>query len=239
MWQTVYVELQPLFQAPRLNPSWYITTKRFQYLYRLYEQAGGDTSIVCRQYATGREIGFDTELTDFVATDLRDKGLVRFAQQDQGDASDFDLKISITEKGAEEIKSAIQKPHSPTQYFPVQAIKFTNQESRMLSDYPLSSKEFDIVVDNALMESIKTLIIKKIAANIEQFNLEPDKKNELLAEIRTVEGQLSLPRPEAKIIAYALASAKSILENEKKMSAPAFITIHNIISALHSLSYGS
>jgi hypothetical protein len=66
--------------------------------------------------------------------------------------------------------------------------------------------------------------------------LEPDKKNELLAEIQTVGGQLSSPRPEAKIIAYSLASAKSILENEKKMSAPAFITIHNIISALHSLS---
>ncbi|HEX2613917.1 MAG TPA: hypothetical protein VHL10_00370, partial [Nitrososphaera sp.] len=84
-----------------MNPSWYITAKRFQYLYRLYEQVGGDPSIVCRQYATGEEIGFDTELTDFVAADLRDKGLVRFVQQNQGDASDFDLKISITEKGAE------------------------------------------------------------------------------------------------------------------------------------------
>jgi hypothetical protein len=217
-----------------LNLSWYVTVKRFCYLYRLYEQAGGDPSIVCRQYATGREIGFDTELTDFVAADLRDKGLVRFAQQN-GDASDFDLKISITEKGAEEVKSAIQKPHSPTQHFPAQAIKFANQETKMLSDYPSSSKEFDIV-DNALMENIRTLVIKKIAANIEQFNLEQDEKKELLAETQTLECQLSSPKPKAKIIAYALASAKLILENEKKMSAPAFIITHNIVSALHSLS---
>jgi len=219
-----------------LNPSWYITAKLFQYLYRLCEQAGGDPSIVCRQYATGKGIGFDTELTDFVAADLRDKGLVRFVQQNQGDASDFDLKISITEKGAEEIKSAIRKPHSPTQYFPVQAVKFTNPETKVLSDYPLSSKELDIILDNALIESIRHLIPKKIAANIEQFNLEPDEKNELLTQIRTVEDLMSSPKPEAKLIAYTLASAKSILENEKKISAPAFITIHNIISALHSLS---
>jgi hypothetical protein len=217
-----------------LNPLWYITAKRFQYLYRLYEQAGGDPSIVCRQYATGREIGFDTELTDFVVADLRDKGLVRFAQQDQGNVIDFDLKISITEKGVEEVKSAIQKPHSPTQHFPVQAIKFANQETKANSD--LAAKEFGIVVDSALTESILTLVIKKIAANIEQFNLGPDEKKELLIEIKTLECQLSSPRPKAKIIACALASAKSILENEKKMSAPAFIIIHNIVSALHSLS---
>jgi hypothetical protein len=106
---------------------------------------------------------------------------------------------------------------------------------RTFSDHPFNSKEFNIVVDNTLIEIIKTLIIKKILANIGQFNLNPDEKNELLAEIRTVEDQLSSPKPKAKIIGYALASAKSILENEKKMSGPAFITVHNIISALHSL----
>ena len=219
-----------------MNPSWYIMAKRFQYLYKLYEKASGDPSIVCRQYATGKEIGFDTELTDLVAADLRDKGLVRFAQQNSGDASDFDLKISITEKGIEEVQSAIQKPHSPTQHFPVQAINLANYETKVPSDHPLKSKEFSIVVDNTLMESIRTLVIKKIVTNIEQFNLEPDEKKELLVEIQTVEGQLSSPRPKTKIIAYALASAKAILENEKKMSAPAFIIIHNIVSALHSLS---
>jgi len=218
-----------------LNPSWYITAKRFQYLYRLYDQAQGDPSIVSKQYAIGRGIGFDTELTDFVATDLRDKGLIRFDQQNQGDPIDFDLKITITEKGTEEIKSAIQKPHSPTRYFPVQAIKLTDQKMRTFSDPSFNSKEFNVVVDNALIEIIKSLIIKKILANIGQFNLDPDEKNELLAEIRTVEDQLSSPKPKAKIIGYALASAKSILENENKMSGPAFITVHNIISALHSL----
>jgi len=218
-----------------LSPSWYITAKRFQYLYRLFDQAQGDPSIVCKQYAIGRGIGFDTELTDFVATDLRDKGLIRFDQQNQGDPIDFDLRIAITEKGTEEIKSAIQKPHSPTRYFPVQAIKLTDPKMRTFSDHHFNSKESNIVVDNTLIEIIETLIIKKIVANIGQFNLDPDEKNELLAEIRTVEDQLSSPKPKAKIIGYALASAKSILENEKKMSGPAFITVHNIISALHSL----
>jgi hypothetical protein len=216
-----------------LNPSRYITAKRFQYLYRLFEQAGSDPSIVCRQYATGREIGFDTELTDFVVADLRDKGLVRFAQQDRGNTSDFDLKISLTVKGIEEVKSAIQKPHSPTQYFPVQAIKFANPETQANPD--LAAKVFGIIVDTVLTESILTLVISKIAANIEQFNLEPDERKELFAEIQTLECQLSSPRPKAEIIAYALASAKSILENEKKMSALAFIIIHNIVSIIHTI----
>jgi hypothetical protein len=219
--------------STQLNPSWYITAKRFQYLYKLYEQAGGNASIVCRQYASGKEIGFDTELTDFVVADLRDKGLARFSQQDRGDPSDFDLKISITEKGIEEVRSAVQKPHSPTQHFPVQAIKFAKPETKANSN--LVVKEIGIVSDSALTESILTLVIKKIAANMEQFNLRPDEKKELLAEIQTLECQLSSPRPKAKIIACALASAKSILENEIKMSAPAFVIIHNIASALHSL----
>jgi len=217
-----------------LNPSWYITAKRFQYLYRLYEQAGGNPSIVCRQYATGKEIGFDTELTDFVVSDLRDKGLVIFAKQDQAGTPDFDLKISITEKGIEEIKSAIQKPHSPTQYFPAQSIKFVNQEIKTPSN---SAPELEsaIIAGSALAANIQTHVVNKIAANIEHFALEPDEKKELLAEIQTIQAQLSSPTPKAKIVAYALASAKSTLENEKTVSAQAFIIIHNLISIIHTI----
>src|SRR5918912_878633 len=105
-----------------MNPSWYITAKLFQYLYKLYEQVGGDPLKASKQYEIGKQIGFDTELTDFVVSDLRDKGLLRFAEQIRGNISDFDLNISITEKGIEEIKSMLQNPHSPTQHFPAQAI---------------------------------------------------------------------------------------------------------------------
>src|SRR5581483_5084081 len=219
-----------------LNLSWYIKTKRFQYLYRMYEQTGGDPCRICKQYATGRGIGFDTELTDFVVADLRDKGLVMFAKQDQGDVPDFDLKISITEKGIEEIRTATQKPHSPTQYFPAQSIKFASKETKMPPNYPFNSRESGVIADGALIESIHAHVVKKTTANIEQFSLESNEKKELLAEIQTVQAQLASPNPKARIVAYALASVKSILENEKAMSAPAFIIIHNIISALHSLS---
>lgn len=219
-----------------MNVPWYVTTKRFQYFYRIYEQTGGDPSRICKQYATGREIGFDTELTDFVVADLRDKGLIMFAKQDQDTVPDFDLKILITEKGIEEIRSAINKPHSPTQYFPAQTIKFASKETKVPPDYPFNSGESGVIADGALVESIHTHVVKKITANIEQFSLESNEKKELLAEVQTIQAQLSSPNPKARIVAYALASVKSILENKKAMSAPAFIIIHNIISALHSLS---
>jgi hypothetical protein len=192
--------------------------------------------MACKQYETGKETGFDTELTDFVVTDLRDKGLVRFAEQSQGNVPDFDLKVSITEKGIEEIKSALQKPHSPTRYFPVQALRFAGQEISMPSDFPVSSEGFKTILDNTLIENIESLIIKKIMTNIEHFNLQTEDRKELLAEIQTIEVQLSSPKPKAKIIGYAIASAKSLLEKEKKMSAPAFIIIHNIISILHTIT---
>ena len=192
--------------------------------------------MACKQYETGKETDFDTELTDFVVTDLRDKGLVRFAEQSQGNVPDFDLKVSITEKGIEEIKSALQKPHSPTQHFPVEAIKFADQELSMPSGFPLSSEGFKIILNDTLAENIDSLIIKKIMTNIDHFNLLAEEKKELLAEIQTVEVQLSSPKPKAKIIGYAIASAKALLEKEKRMSAPAFVIIHNIISIMHTIS---
>ena len=191
--------------------------------------------MACKQYETGKEKGFDTELTDFVVTDLRDKGLIRFAEQSQGNIPDFDLKISITENGIEEIKSALQKPHSPTRCFPIEAKRFADQEIDISSVFPLSSERCKKVLNDNLAENIDSLIIKKIMANFGQFNLQDNEKQELLAEIQTVEAQLSSPKPKAKIIAYAIASAKALLEKEKRMSAPAFVIIHNIISILHSL----
>lgn len=219
-----------------MNPSWHITAKRFQYLYKLFEQADGDPTKVCKQYAIGKINGFETELTDFVVADLRDKDLIRFAEQGRGNSPDFDLKISITEKGIEEIKSALQKPQSPTKYFPVQAIKLIDQEINKPSSFSVTPWEaFKVITDDSLVENIRALIIKKIAVNIEQLDLQPDERKELLAEIQTIDVQLSSPKPKDKIVGYALASAKSLLEKEKTMSAAAFIIIHNIISILHWL----
>src|SRR6202040_3800616 len=55
-------------------------------------------------------------------------------------------------------------------------------------------------------------LLGKIKSSIEQLQLEPDARDELTAEVQTIEAQVASPRPKTSVIAECLHSAKAVIE---------------------------
>jgi DNA repair exonuclease SbcCD ATPase subunit len=97
----------------------------------------------------------------------------------------------------------------------------------------INSKQSVIITKSetkGLEEIIKSL--KEILS--QQQALQPQYKNDLQAEIQTIEGQLNSSKPKTKIIMESLSSAKTILQNISDIS----VTIAPIITKIGMWMHG-
>jgi chromosome segregation ATPase len=130
-------------------------------------------------------------------------------------------KITITQKGIDEVRKALNEPDMPTEDFPRgRTINIINvkrmRDSQIQQCTSNSNQTFTINEHQEIREIIESL---KEAVN--KLPLQSQRINELQAEIRTVEEQLSSSKLKINIIAQSLSSAKTILESVSAVSVAA------------------
>ena len=79
--------------------------KRYQFLHKLYDLAGCDSTKLIEVYKVGDELGFDRGLTDNIAQFLKDEGMIKFETFAPGD---FGYTISITHFGIRQVEEDLK-----------------------------------------------------------------------------------------------------------------------------------
>lgn len=177
--------------------------KRFQFLYRLYKLTGGDVFKQFDMYQTGKELGFDKDLTDKIVQYLKEEGLIKFLAMGG--------IIGITHQGIREVEEALSKSDTPTEHFPLANIisigQMINSQIQQASTESIQIASFNGDKGKKLMEFIQLLEESK-----DKLDLEPQQKSDLQSEVQTIKAQMSSSKPKDKVITECLNSIKRILE---------------------------
>jgi hypothetical protein len=194
-------------------------------LYEVYE----DSSIneKTHKYEVGDRLNLSRKTVDNIVEYLRQEGLVDTFRMSgsRGIGGDSGLnRIKLTHKGIKEIEGAIEKPESATEHFPpastiisITGGQFTNSQFQVATKN--SSQTITVINQNQSTE-LKEIVteLRRIVSNSELPN---EKKQELEAEVQTIESQSKSPKPKIQIIKDALSSAKGIIENVSGVAATA------------------
>ena len=129
-------------------------------------------------------------------------------------------KTTITQKGIDEARKALNEPDMSTEDSPRGRITNIINVKQCTSN---SNQTFTINEHQEIREIIESL---KEAVN--KLPLHSQRINELQEEIRTIEEQLSSSKLKINIIAQSLSSAKTILESVSALSAAALPIINKI-----------
>jgi len=154
-----------------------------QFLIQLFEQARGDTSAQVSMYDVGKDIGLDRDTSSRVAQDLIGLQLVEIRTLSGG--------IGISAEGAGEVKR-LTGGAAPT-----------GESHRKLTDQPILDQTSSQAVEQAAAE------LKSKAGNL---GLDFEGLSELMADLKTIDAQLSSSRPKTAIIRECLRSLKATLE---------------------------
>jgi hypothetical protein len=129
-------------------------------------------------------------------------------------------KSTITQKGIDEVRKALNEPDMPTEDSPRgRTINIINVKQCTSN----SNQTFTINERQEIRE-----IIESLKETVDKLPLQLQRINELQAEIRTIEEQLPSPKLKTNIIAQSLSSTKTILESVSALSAAALPIINKI-----------
>ncbi len=177
---------------------------RFKLLKAYYDLSGGDTFKGFPPEEVGATIGFDAETSLRLADYLENEQLL--------DCRAMGPIDTITHRGVKEVEAALSEPEKPTRYFPpVNLIHITGNvvNSAIQQASPEASQV--LTINEAHTQDILT-VLAQIKAHIDEVGLAPAAKQDLHAEVATVEAQLKNSRPKPGIISECLKSARTILE---------------------------
>lgn len=154
-----------------------------QFLIQLFEQTRGDTSAQVSMYDVGKEIGLDRNTSSRVAETLIGFQLVEIRTLSGG--------IGISTDGADKVKHLIGGDHLKGQLHPE------------LTDQPI-------------IDPISSRSVEQVAAELKNkagnLGLDFEGLSELMADLKTIDAQLSSSRAKTAIIRECLRSLKEILE---------------------------
>jgi hypothetical protein len=153
-----------------------------QFLIQLFEQTRGDTSAQASMYDVGNELGLDRDTSSRVAETLIGLQLVEIRTLSGG--------IGISAEGADEVKSLMG------------GAALTDELHRKLTDQPIMDQISSQAVEQAAGEL-------KSKAGI--LGLDFEGLSELMADLKTIDAQLSSSRPKTAIIRECLHSLQQIL----------------------------
>jgi len=104
-----------------------IKKKRFQYLKKVWDKTDGDKYVSVDMFETGKELGFDIELTQKIYQYLNGEGLL--------EATAIGSSIGITHCGVKEVEQALEHPDEPTEHFlPFNIINVIGNNNTILSN---------------------------------------------------------------------------------------------------------
>ncbi|MDQ1317314.1 MAG: hypothetical protein QG588_966 [Candidatus Poribacteria bacterium] len=178
--------------------------KRFQFLYKLYEMTRGNLRVPISKYKIGKELSFDRGTTDLITQYLHAKSLIKNLELGGSD-------ILITQLGIDEVDEVLSKPNEPTEHFPSNVINIGQMiDSNIQQASPDASQTVTFCDDDC--NKLKEMMILLREFIDEDNELESDKKSELIAEIGTIEAQMSSPKPKHKIMIESLHSIRNVIE---------------------------
>ncbi|MFL6456128.1 MAG: hypothetical protein ACJ71G_04065 [Nitrososphaeraceae archaeon] len=129
-------------------------------------------------------------------------------------------KTTIKQKGTDEVGKALNEMNTPTEDFPPgRIINIINMKQGTSN----SNQTFTINERQEIRE-----IIESLKEAVDKLPVQSQRINDVQAEIRTIESQLSSLKPKINIIAQSLSSAKTILESVSALSAAALPIINKI-----------
>ena len=154
-----------------------------QFLIQLFEQTRGEPSAQVSMYDVGKDIGMDRDTSSRVAETLIGLQLVEIRTLSGG--------IGISAQGADEVKSLMG------------GAVLTGESHRQLTDQPIMDQISCQAVEQATGE------LKSKAGNL---GLAFEGLSEMMADLKTIDAQLSSSRPKTAIIRECLRSLKETLE---------------------------
>ncbi len=179
--------------------------KRLLFLHCAYNLSNANEDIDIESYKLGKDLGFSDEFTSQVIRYLDKEGLIRF-KEESGSV------IGISHNGIVEVEKALSKPDEPTEYFPPAKNVIIIHEmkgSQIQIDSPNATQIQ--TSDKELFDAFKDLL-GFINSNYSQLKLPEEKEQEFQADIKTIEAQVSSPKPKRSILKESLASMRVVLE---------------------------
>lgn len=154
-----------------------------QFLFQVFRQTNGDTSVQVSMYDIGEVLGLDRDAALNVAEALIGLQMVEIRTLSGG--------IGISPDGIAEMQQLYGDRIAPAD----QAIR--------LGDEP--------ILDQIRCQAVEDLIAG-FKARVGKLGLDFDSLNELMADVKTIDAQLESSRPKTAIIRECLRSLKSVLE---------------------------
>lgn len=154
-----------------------------QFLKRLFEQTGGQTSRQISMYDIGAALGWERETALQEAQDLMAAGLVEIRTLSGG--------IGISAEGIETVRSALA-PAAPDPSLP-----------------RLGSGR---IMETTICRAVER-VCDGIKAQAGSLDLDFDSLAELVADLKTIADQLGSPRPKTAVVRESLRSIEGVLKS--------------------------
>ena len=210
---------------------------------RYLSEVYADYSIVGRadKYEVGNRLNLNRGTVDNIVEYLYQEGLVNtFRMSGSRGMSGYSgiNKIEPTHEGIKEIEEAVEKPDSPTEHFPPHSVTFNITGGQFTdAQFQVANKDSSqniTVINQSQSAELKEIVteLKRILSN---SDIPGEKKQELEAEVQTIESQSKSPKPKIQIIKDALSSAKGIVEEAAGVAGAAAPLITKIGSWLNGV----
>ena len=216
--------ITPGTHATQANRFWYTLIRmtaeervkqRFRFLKALYDRVGDNIATAHHYSWLADDIGLDHPSAGRFAQHLHSQGLLSLTTDGQ---------VRITHIGVREIEAAVTKPQLPTQHFPAYVINIQTMTNSSIQQGTQHSSSVIIVNQNEV-QSLKQLVTH-IRESADKIPLSSQERTEMEAEFRTLESQLSSPKPKHVIVSESLRTLRTILENAGAALLAATIQAH-------------
>jgi hypothetical protein len=176
-------------------------------LSKLYDVSGAKTNMFCDMWVEiGEPLEFDTGFIHEIVQYLADEGLI------DNHFSGPHPHIGITHKGIREVEQARSNPDQPTPHFPAQTVIYN---SGTITNSPIQQASRHAVqnfrINAGHVDDIRQFLTE-LHDKIEQLHLAPGDRNDLEAEVMTIEAQMQSSKPRRSTIQASMESIVKILE---------------------------
>ncbi len=190
-------------------------TDRFRFLNALYERSGGKQLHFENMFELGESIGLDRDTSHNVADYLVGEHLA----EHRGIGG----VISITHHGIVEVERALSEPENQTPHFPpvINILNIQSMVGSQIQQGTHGSSQTQSTTTNEL-DAIKHLL-DTLRTHLDGLSLPARDKDEVIAEIKTLEAQVGSTKPKSMIIRESLKTLRSIVEGVASTAAAGVI----------------
>jgi len=159
-----------------------ISENGIRFLLELYKRCGGNPAVTFSMFEIGQDLGLEREKSGAVGEELIGWGLVEVRTLSGG--------VAIAESGIERARQLSGEIASPD-----------DRRIRLGADP---------VLDEAGRNAVDRLV-SRLKSNIEDLGLGFDRLSEIMADLKSIEAQLSSPRPKTALVKEGFRSMIEVL----------------------------